>query len=115
MNPTPVLISLLRLRIPRNFDLSKTNTVWRFTCQDFCSRPIFSCSGVAMKEQDLLRIVRNMLASVVDLMDSNVETEISAVLRNVRDGTAGFCSLLDEVIVEEVEDLIEKPEDEQKH
>ncbi len=68
-----------------------------------------------MKEQDLLRIVRNMLASVVDLMDSNVETEISAVLRNVRDGTAGFCSLLDEVIVEEVEDLIEKPEDEQKH
>ena len=44
-------------------------------------------AGTAMKEQDLLRIVRNMLASVVDLMDSNVETGISAVLRNVRDLT----------------------------
>ena len=39
-------------------------------------------AGTAMKEHDLLRIVRNMLASVVDLMDSNVETGISAVLRN---------------------------------
>ena len=67
-----------------------------------------SCSGATMKEQDLLRIVRNMLASVVDLMDSNAaETEISAVLRNVRDGTAGFCSLLDEMITDEsIEDLI---------
>ncbi len=67
-----------------------------------------------MKEQDLLRIVRNMLASVVDLMDSNVETGISAVLRNVRDGTAGFCSLLDEVIVDEsLEDLTDIPEDDE--
>ncbi len=66
-----------------------------------------------MKEQDLLRIVRNMLASVVDLMDSNAETEISAVLRNVRNGTAGFCSLLDEMIIyESIEDLSGEPEDE---
>ena len=64
-----------------------------------------------MKEQDLLRIVRNLLGSVVDLMDSNVETKISAVLRNVRDGTAGFCSLLDEVIIDEsLEDLTDEPE-----
>ena len=72
-----------------------------------------SCSGATMKEQDLLRIVRNMLASVVDLMDSNAETEISAVLRNVRNGTAGFCSLLDEMIIyESIEDLSGEPEDE---
>jgi len=64
-----------------------------------------------MKEQDLLRIVRNLLGSVVDLMDSNVETKVSAVLRNVRDGTAGFCSLLDEVIIDEsLEDLTDEPE-----
>ena len=63
-----------------------------------------------MKEQDLLRIVRNLLGSVVDLMDSNVETETSAVLRNVRDGTAGFCSLLDEVIIDEsLEALTDEP------
>ena len=73
-----------------------------------------SCSGAAMKEQDLLRIVRNLLGSVVDLMDSNVETEISAVLRNMRDGTAGFCSLLDEVIINEsLEDLTDEPEGEE--
>ena len=47
-------------------------------------------------------------------MDSNVETETSAVLRNVRDGTAGFCSLLDEVIIDEsLEDLTDEPEGEE--
>ena len=56
-----------------------------------------------MNEQDLLRIVRNMLSSAVDLVDSNDETQISAVLRNVRDGAAGFCSLLEEVIVDDEE------------
>jgi len=63
-----------------------------------------------MKEQDLLRIVRNLLGSVVDLMDSNLETKVSAVLRNVRDGTAGFCSLLDELIIDEsLEALTDEP------
>ena len=63
-----------------------------------------------MKEQDLLRIVRNLLGSVVDLVDSNVETKVSAVLRNVRDGTAGFCSLLDELIIDEsLEALTDEP------
>ena len=67
-----------------------------------------------MNEQDLLRIVRNMLSSVVDLVDSSGgDIEISAVLRNVRDGTAGFCSLLEEVIDEEegFEDITYEPED----
>ena len=64
-----------------------------------------------MKEQDLLRIIRNLLGSVIDLMDSNVETEISAVLRNVRHGKAGFCRLLDELIIDEsLEDLTNEPE-----
>jgi hypothetical protein len=64
-----------------------------------------------MDEQDLLRIVRNILSSVVDLVDSNDETQVSAVLRNVRNGTAGFCSLLDEVIVDgAIEDISENPE-----
>jgi hypothetical protein len=65
-----------------------------------------------MNEQDLLRIVRNMLSSIVDLVDSNKETQIPAVLRNVRDGAAGFCSMLDEVIDEEgLEDIGDNPED----
>jgi len=65
-----------------------------------------------MDEQDLLRIVRNMLSSVVDLVDSSGGTKIPAVLRNVRDGVAGFCSLLDEVIIDEsLEDIISEPED----
>ena len=67
-----------------------------------------------MNEQDLLRIVRNMLSSVVDLVDSSGgDIEISAVLRNVRNGTAGFCSLLEEVIDEEegFEDITYEPED----
>ena len=67
-----------------------------------------------MNEQDLLRIVRNMLSSVVDLVDSSGgDIGISAVLRNVRDGTAGFCSLLEEVIDEEegFEDITYEPED----
>ncbi len=63
-----------------------------------------------MKEQDLLRIVRNILSSVVDLVDSN-DTEI-AVLHNVRDGAAGFCSMIDGVIDDEegLEDLTDIPE-----
>jgi len=66
-----------------------------------------------MNEQDLLRIVRSMLSAVVALVDSNGDEEISAVLRNVRDGTAGFCSLLDEVIDEGrgSEDIAYEPED----
>ena len=64
-----------------------------------------------MKEQDLLRIVRNLLSSVVDLVDSNDKTHIPAVLRNARDGVAGFCSLLDEVIIDEsIEDITYEPE-----
>ena len=65
-----------------------------------------------MNEQDLLRIVRNMLSSVVDLVDSSShETTIPTVLRNVRDGTAGFCSLLDEVIIDQsIEDITYEPE-----
>jgi hypothetical protein len=55
-----------------------------------------------MDQQELLRIVRNMLACVVDIVDvSSEQTEIPAVLRNVRNGTAGFCSMLDGMIVEE--------------
>ncbi len=68
-----------------------------------------------MKEQDLLRIVRNMLSSVVDLVDSSGgETELPAVLHNVRDGAAGFCSMLDGVIAEkeELEDLADDPDGE---
>jgi len=69
-----------------------------------------------MKEQDLLRIVRNMLSSIVDLVDSDTSgTKIPAVLVNTRNGSAGFISLLDEVIVNqaiedasEVEDITEK-------
>jgi len=67
-----------------------------------------------MNEQNLFRIVRNMLSSVVDLVDSSgEETTIPAVLRNVRDGTAGFCSLLDEVIDDAAgsEDIIYEPEE----
>jgi hypothetical protein len=75
-----------------------------------------------MDERDLLRIVRNMLTSVVDLVDSNgEETKIPAVLRNVRDGTAGFCSLLDELVIDanleeiagDLEDLDERHKDEE--
>ena len=67
-----------------------------------------------MNEQDLLRIVRNMLSSVVDLVDSNGETQI-AVLHNVRDGAAGFCSMIDGVIDDEevLEDLTDVPEDDE--
>ncbi len=69
-----------------------------------------------MKEQDLLRIVRNMLSSIVDLVDSNTsQTKLPVVLVNIRNGSAGFLSLLDEVIVDqaideavEVEDIIDK-------
>jgi len=47
----------------------------------------------------------------VDLVDSNnSEKKVSAVLLNVRNGTSGFVSLLDGVIVEEaanLEDLTE--------
>ncbi len=69
-----------------------------------------------MDEQDLLRIVRNMLSSVIDLVDSSGdETKIPVVLRNVRDGTAGFCSLLDEVIVEVgIEDITNEYDDEEQ-
>ena len=66
-----------------------------------------------MNEQDLLRIVRNMLSSVVDLVDSSShKTKIPALLRNVRDGTADFCSLLDEVIIDQsIEDITYEPDD----
>ncbi len=61
-----------------------------------------------MDKQELLRIVRNLLASVVDLVDASSEkTEIPAVLHNVRDGTAGFCSMLDGMIVEEEGQLLD--------
>jgi hypothetical protein len=71
-----------------------------------------AAGGATMNEQDLLRIVRNILSSVVDLVDSNDQMEIPAVLRNVRDGTAGFCSLLEEVIDDEegFEDITYEPE-----
>ena len=61
-----------------------------------------------MSDQALLRIVRNMLSPVVELVDSSGdETQIPALLRNVRDGVAGFCSLLDGVIDEaELEEIV---------
>ncbi len=53
-----------------------------------------------MNEQDLFRIVRDMLSSIVDLLDSSVDEKTTpAVLLNVRNGAAGFVSLLDEVII----------------
>jgi len=69
-----------------------------------------------MNEQDLLRIVRDMLSLIVDLLDSSGdEKNTSAVLINVRNGAAGFISLLDEVIVygaiDEAEALEEISED----
>ena len=67
-----------------------------------------------MDEQDLLRIVRNMLSSVVELVDaSGDETKLPAVLFNVRNSAAGFCSLLDEVVDNErgLEDISDNPED----
>ena len=71
-----------------------------------------------MREQDLLRIVRNMLSQVVDLVDSTGdEKKISAVLLNVRNGAAGFLSLLDEVILDrtldDMEELDVVPEDDE--
>jgi len=65
-----------------------------------------------MNEQDLLRIVRNLLTSIVDLVDSSGsdKAKIPAVLRNVRDGTADFCSLLDEVIIDESMEITYEPE-----
>jgi len=55
-----------------------------------------------MNEQDLLRIVRNILSSAVDLVDSSSnEKTLSAVLLNVRNGVEGFVSLLDEVILDD--------------
>ena len=52
-----------------------------------------------------------MLTSVVDLVDSNDKTHTPAVLRNARDGVAGFCSLLDEMIIDEsIEDITYEPE-----
>ena len=68
-----------------------------------------------MKEQDLLRIVRNQLSSIVDLVDSSGDvSKIPAVLVNVRNGAAGFLSLLDEVIldrsIDDVDEVEELPE-----
>ncbi len=55
-----------------------------------------------MKEKDLSRIVRGILSSLVDLIDSSCEEkEMPPVLFNVRNGAAGFISLLDEVILDE--------------
>jgi len=55
-----------------------------------------------MDEQNILRIVRNLLSSIVDLVDaSGDETEIPAVLLNVRNGAEGFCSMIDGVIGDE--------------
>lgn len=65
-----------------------------------------------MSEQDLLRIVRNLLCSVVDLVDSSGdEKKTSAVLLNVRNGATGFISLLDEMILEGAIDEAEGLED----
>ncbi|MGA2611826.1 MAG: hypothetical protein ABSG38_00050 [Spirochaetia bacterium] len=67
-----------------------------------------------MDEQDLMRIIRNMLSSVVDLVDSSGDgTEIPSVLSNVRDGVAGFCSMLDSVIDDDegLEDVDDDTED----
>jgi hypothetical protein len=62
-----------------------------------------------MDQQELLRIVRNLLASVVDLVDASGEqTVIPPILQNVRNGTAGFCSMLDEVIVDEEGQLLDE-------
>ncbi len=54
-----------------------------------------------MNQQDLLRIVRNLLSCVVDLVDSSGnEKTIHPVLLNVKNGAVGFVSLLDEVILD---------------
>ena len=53
-----------------------------------------------MNERDLLRIDRDMLSTIVDLLDSSGdEKSTSAVLLNIRNGATGFISLLDEVII----------------
>ncbi len=70
--------------------------------------------GGIMDGQDLMRIVRGMLLSVIDLVDSNRDvTEIPNVLTNVRDGAVGFCSMLDSVINDEegLEDISDNPQD----
>ena len=70
-----------------------------------------------MKEQDLLRIVRTILSSIVDLVDSSNEKKIHPVLLNVRNGAVGFISLLDEVILDEVieaERLEDTPENDKQ-
>jgi len=70
-----------------------------------------------MKEQDVLRIVRTILSSVVDLVDSSNENKIHPVLLNVRNGAVGFISLLDEVILDEVieaERLEDSPQNDQQ-
>ena len=65
-----------------------------------------------MNEQDLLRIVRNILSSAVDLVDSSGnEKTLSAVLLNVRNGVEGFVSLLDEVILDDTISDVEGLED----
>ena len=65
-----------------------------------------------MNEQDILRIVRNILSSVVDLVDSGSnEKTSSAVLFNVRNGVEGFVSLLDEVILDDTISDVEGLED----
>ena len=54
-----------------------------------------------------------MLSSVVDIVDSSDNaTENPSVLTNVRDGVAGFCSMLDSVIddQERIEDISDYPE-----
>ncbi len=54
-----------------------------------------------MNQQDLLRIVRNQLSCVVDLVESSGnEKTIHPVLLNVKNGAVGFVSLLDEVILD---------------
>jgi hypothetical protein len=68
--------------------------------------------GGQMNEQDILRIVRNILSSVVDLVDSGSnEKTSSAVLFNVRNGVEGFVSLLDEVILDDTISDVEGLED----
>ena len=67
-----------------------------------------------MKEQDICRIVRNLLSSVVDLVDSSSNgKKASSVLLNLRNGAEGFISLLDEIILDnsisEVEGLEDLP------
>ena len=53
-----------------------------------------------------------MLSSIVDLVDSaDVTTRMPAVLLNIRNGAAGFLSLLDEVILDRAIDDVEDVED----